>query len=72
MAANAQQAAEGMLALAVFAVGLALPMLAFVALYEWLQGTLGWLKTHQALIRRIGGVLMALYGVWLIADALWL
>ncbi|MDD3411010.1 MAG: cytochrome c biogenesis protein CcdA, partial [Eubacteriales bacterium] len=60
MAANAQQAAEGMLALAVFAVGLALPMLAFVALYEWLQGTLGWLKTHQALIRRIGGVLMAL------------
>jgi cytochrome c biogenesis protein CcdA len=45
-------------------------MLAFMALYQWLQGALGWLRTHQQLLRRIGGLLMTAYGVWLILSTL--
>ncbi len=69
LAASSATAATGMLALAVFALGLALPMLAFMALYQWLRGALGWLRTHQLLLRRIGGILMAAYGLWLILSA---
>ena len=70
LAASSATALNGMASLAAFALGLALPMLAFMALYQWLQGALGWLRTHQQLLRRIGGLLMAAYGVWLILSAL--
>lgn len=68
LAASSATAGAGMASLAVFALGLALPMLAFMALYQWLRGALGWLRTHQPLLRRIGGVLMALYGLWMILS----
>ena len=69
LAAQSATAASGMAALAAFALGLALPMLAFMALYQWLRGAMGWLRTQQGLLRRIGGILMALYGVWMILYA---
>ena len=67
MAATAQGATmwTGMLQLAVFALGLILPMMAFMLLYQWLKGALGWLRSHQMLLRRIGGGLMVAYGLYL-------
>lgn len=56
----------GIFSLAVFAVGLCLPMLAVMIFYQWLKGALGWLRTHQALIRKIAGAAMIAYGLYLI------
>lgn len=56
----------GIFSLAVFAVGLCLPMLAVMLFYQWLKGALGWLRTHQSLIRKAAGVLMIAYGLYLI------
>ena len=69
MLAASQQSATmwtGILSLAVFALGLCLPMLAVMLLYQWLKGVLGWLRTHQSIIRRAAGVLMIVYGLYLI------
>lgn len=60
----------GMLSLAVFALGLCLPMLLFMVLYQWLKDVFGWLRDHQPLLRRIGGVLMIAYGAWMIVSTL--
>jgi len=56
----------GIVSLAMFAVGLCLPMLAVMLFYQWLKGALGWLRTHQGLIRKIAGGLMIVYGLYLI------
>lgn len=56
----------GIVSLAVFAVGLCLPMLAVMLFYQWLKGALGWLRNHQGVIRKAAGVLMILYGLYLI------
>ncbi len=56
----------GIVSLAVFAIGLCLPMLAVMIFYQWLKGALGWLRNHQAIIRKIAGGLMILYGLYLI------
>ena len=56
----------GIASLAVFAVGLCLPMLAVMLFYQWLKGALGWLRNHQVLIRRAAGVLRIGYGLYLI------
>lgn len=60
----------GMLQLAVFGLGLCLPMLVCMLLYQWLKGAVGWLKTHQLLLRRIGGGLMVAYGLFMIIREL--
>lgn len=71
MAASAENAtmATGMVHLAIFALGLCLPMLLFMLLYEWLKGVLSWLKRRQMLLRRVGGGLMVAYGGYLILAA---
>lgn len=56
----------GIVSLAVFALGLCLPMLAVMLFYQWLKGALGWLRSHQAIIRRAAGVAMMAYGLYLI------
>ena len=68
LAASAQSATmwTGIVSLAVFALGLCLPMLAVMLLYQWLKGALGWLRNHQQLIRRIAGAAMMVYGLYLI------
>lgn len=71
LAASSATAATGMLYLAVFALGLALPMLLFMVLYQGLKTAFGWLRDHQPLLRRIGGILMIAYGVWLVVSTLW-
>ena len=70
LAANSATVAAGMLDLAVFALGLSLPMLLFMALYQGLKDALGWLRDHQPLLRRIGGLLMIAYGIWMIVSTL--
>ena len=57
LAASADNATmwTGIVSLAVFALGLSLPMLAVMLMYQWLKGALGWLRNHQQIIRRIGG-----------------
>lgn len=72
LAATAQGASmwTGMLQLAVFALGLVLPMLAFMLLYQWLKGAMGWLRKNQGLLRRIGGGLMVAYGLYMVLSTL--
>ena len=71
LAASANNATmwTGLVSLAVFAIGLCLPMLAVMLLYQWLKGVLGWLRTHQQLIRRIAGAAMIVYGLYLILSS---
>ena len=66
LAASANNATmwTGIVSLAVFALGLCLPMLAVMLLYQWLKGVLGWLRNHQQLIRRIAGIAMITYGLY--------
>ena len=71
LAASANNATmwTGIASLAVFALGLCLPMLAVMLFYQWLKGILGWLRTHQQLIRRAAGALMLVYGLYLIISS---
>lgn len=69
LAASGATVSAGMLSLAVFALGLSVPMLLFIVLYQWLKRAFTWLRNHQPLLRRIGGLLMAAYGAYLILTA---
>lgn len=69
LAASSATIGSGMLSLAVFALGLSVPMLVFIVLYHWLKNAFTWLRDHQPLLRRIGGVLMVVYGLYLIIAA---
>jgi len=72
LAASANNATmwTGIISLAVFALGLCLPMLIVMLLYQWLKGVLGWLRTHQQIIRRIAGAAMILYGLYQIITSI--
>ena len=72
LAASADNATmwTGIVSLAVFALGLSIPMLAVMLMYQWLKGALGWLRNHQLLIRRVGGGLMIAYGAYLVVRSL--
>ena len=70
LAASSATVGQGMGALAVFALGLSLPMLILMVLYQWLKGIFAWLRDHQPLLRRIGGFLMIAYGLWMILSSL--
>ncbi|MCL1854523.1 MAG: cytochrome c biogenesis CcdA family protein [Clostridia bacterium] len=60
----------GMLQLAVFALGLALPMILFIMLYQWLREALSRLRRYQGLLRRAGGALMIVYGLYKAISAM--
>lgn len=70
LAASSATVGKGMLSLAVFALGLSVPMLLFIVLYQWLKQAFAWLRDHQRLLRRIGGILMVAYGAYLILTGL--
>ena len=72
LAASADNATmlTGIQSLAVFSLGLCLPMLLVMLLYQWLKGVLGWLRNHQQLIRRIAGAAMLVYGIYLIVTSM--
>ncbi len=56
-------ALNGMYMLGFFALGLSLPMVLIMLLYQKLSGLLSFLKKHNVLIRRISGVIMILLGI---------
>ncbi len=56
-------ALRGMGLLLLYALGLAIPFLLFMALYARLGGALGFLRRHQAFIRKTAGAVMILLGV---------
>ena len=70
LAASSATVGSGMIALAFFALGLALPMILFIVLFQWLKDLFGWLRDHQPLLRRVGGLLMIAYGVYLILSTI--
>jgi cytochrome c-type biogenesis protein len=70
LAASSATVGAGMLSLAIFALGLSVPMLAFIVLYHFLKNAFTWLRNHQPLLRRIGGILMIVYGVYLIVSTI--
>ena len=70
LAASSATVGTGMLSLAVFALGLSVPMLVFIILYHWLKNAFTWLRDHQPLLRRIGGILMIVYGVYMILSGI--
>ncbi len=70
LAASGATVSRGMLSLAVFALGLSLPMIALMVLYQWVKDVFAWLRDHQPMLRRIGGLLMIAYGAYLVIVAL--
>ena len=70
LAASSATVGVGMASLAVFALGLSLPMLLFMVLYQWFKDVFGWLRDHQPILRRIGGILMVLYGLYVVIAEL--
>lgn len=70
LAASSATVGSGMISLAVFALGLSLPMLLFMVLYQGAKDAFTWLRDHQPLLRRIGGILMIAYGLYMVIAAL--
>jgi cytochrome c-type biogenesis protein len=70
LAASGATVGRGMLSLAVFSLGLSLPMIALMVLYQWVKDVFVWLRDHQPLLRRIGGLLMVAYGLYMIVVTL--
>ncbi len=70
LAASSDTVAQGMVSLAVFALGLSLPMLLLMVLYQGVKDVFRWLRDHQPLLRRIGGLLMIAYGLYLLISTL--
>ena len=56
-------ALNGMYMLFFFAIGLSLPMVIIMLLYQKLSSFVGFLKKHHVLIRKISGVIMILLGI---------
>ncbi|MBQ8654397.1 MAG: cytochrome c biogenesis protein CcdA [Clostridia bacterium] len=62
-ASDAQATAlKGMGLLSVYALGMMIPFITCMALWTRLSSAVRWLKQHQGLIRKCGGVLMILLG----------
>lgn len=70
LAFNEGSAVRGGILAFSYALGLGLPLLAFAFAFSALAPRLAWLKTHQRLIQRIGGILMIAVGLAMITG-LW-
>ncbi|MEZ5087038.1 MAG: cytochrome c biogenesis protein CcdA [Tessaracoccus sp.] len=66
MALNEGSAARGGILAFAYAIGLGLPFVAFAAAFTSLSPKLGWLRTHQRAIQRVGGIVMMLVGLSMI------
>ncbi len=70
MALNEGSAVRGGVLAFAYALGLGIPFLAFAAAFTALAPRLDWLRRHQVLIQRIGGVAMIVVGVAMVTG-LW-
>ena len=76
-ASSGATALRGSMLAFVYCLGLGLPFVCAALATEWMAGTSRWLRRHQKLIGRVGGVMLVLIGIaevtgaWQ-AFALWL
>ncbi|MDF1487754.1 cytochrome c biogenesis protein CcdA [Tessaracoccus sp. HF-7] len=68
MAINEGSAVRGGILAFAYALGLGLPFVAFAAAFRSLAPKLGWMRTHQRTIQRIGGVTMMLVGLAMVVG----
>lgn len=68
LAFNEGSAVRGGVLAFVYALGLGLPFLAFAAAFTALAPKLDWLRRHQRLLQRIGGIIMIAVGVAMIVG----
>ena len=61
---------QGMLMLFLFAMGLALPLIASALLINSLKSTFDFLKNHTSAISRISGILLIIMGLLLMSGRL--
>jgi len=70
LAASQSSMIEGMLLLACYSLGLAVPMLLSALLLEQLREAFDWIKQHYHLINRICGILLVIVGILMAAGIL--
>lgn len=70
LAINEGSATRGGILAFAYALGIGIPLLAFAMAFTALAPKLDWLRRHQRLIQRIGGVVMILVGVAMVTG-LW-
>ena len=69
LALNEGSAVRGGVLAFAYAFGLGIPFLAFAAAFAALAPRLDWLRRHQMLIQRIGGVAMIVVGMAMVTGA---
>ena len=70
LAVNEASAARGALLSAVYCLGLGLPFVVVGLLYRHALGTIGWVRRHNQLVMRLGGLMLVAIGV-LLVTGLW-
>ena len=70
LAGSGGGAASGALLLAVYSVGLGVPFLLTALAYDWAMARLGFLKRHYQAVRVVSGIVLAVFGLLLVAGAL--
>ena len=68
LAATEDSVARGTTLLAVYAAGLGIPFLAVAAFFPRMQGLMGWMKRHMAVIEKIMGALLILIGLLMLTG----
>ena len=68
LAATEESVARGTTLLAVYAAGLGIPFLAVAAFFPRMQGLMGWMKRHMAVIEKIMGGLLILIGLLMLTG----
>ena len=63
LASQQARAAEGMLMLLCYSLGLGIPFLVSALLIDRLKSAFGWIKQHYGIINRVCGVLLILVGI---------
>ena len=68
LAATEESVARGTTLLAAYAAGLGIPFLAVAAFFPRMQGLMGWMKRHMAVIEKIMGGLLILIGLLMLTG----
>jgi cytochrome c-type biogenesis protein len=68
LATASGSAAKGILLLALYSLGLAIPFLLSALLFSRLLGVFGWVKRHSGLVNLIAGGLLVMMGVLMISG----
>ena len=70
LAGSGGGAVSGALLLAVYSVGLGVPFLLTALAYDWAMARLGFLRRHYRAVRIVSGIVLAAFGLLLVAGAL--